>query len=135
MGQSILILLLLLAAFYVFRYVVPGRRESALERQNATWTNGNGNPYKAVSIHSYGDVCAAAQQVAGQRFLTDEAPLIPLEDCTAEKCHCVYRHHSDRRRGGDRRGHRDTAEEFLATPGYQNRRNTRGRRAGDLAAA
>ena len=51
MGQGILILLLLLAAFYVFRYVVPGRRESALDRSNAAWANGNGNPYKAVSIH------------------------------------------------------------------------------------
>ena len=91
--------------------------------------------YEAVTIHSYKDKCLAAAQVAGKRFLSSEAPSIPLESCTSETCHCVYMHHGDRRTGSDRRGHHESADGNTARPAQANRRGTRGRRASDLAIA
>jgi hypothetical protein len=91
--------------------------------------------YEAVSIHSYKDRCSAAEQFAGQRFLSSEAPAIPSESCTSETCHCVYMHHTDRRTGTDQRGIHEPGDEFLSTPGYASRRITQGRRASDTAFA
>jgi hypothetical protein len=93
------------------------------------------NAYEAVTIHSYKDKCPAAARVAGKRFLSSEAPPIPLESCKSETCHCVYMHHSDRRTGSDRRKHHESADGQTVLQGQPNRRRTGGRRAGDLAAA
>jgi hypothetical protein len=35
----------------------------------------------------------------GQRFLSREAPQLPLKDCASASCTCRYQHHEDRRRG------------------------------------
>lgn len=44
------------------------------------------------------DACAAAVKLMGERFLADEAPRLPLSDCThPAACHCVYQHFDDRR--------------------------------------
>lgn len=44
------------------------------------------------------DCCGAARAIGGQRFLSDEAPLLPLEGCDRrDQCSCRYRHYSDRR--------------------------------------
>jgi hypothetical protein len=38
------------------------------------------------------------QRLAGCRFLSEDAPRLPLDECQCvEHCHCVYRHFSDRR--------------------------------------
>jgi hypothetical protein len=35
----------------------------------------------------------------GQRFLSREAPQLPLKACDREDCTCRYEHHQDRRKG------------------------------------
>ena len=48
--------------------------------------------------------CEAAQRMRDKRFLTREAPRLPLKDCDhQDKCQCKYQHLPDRR-GEPRRG-------------------------------
>lgn len=56
-----------------------------------------GSPYHAVSIECETGTCNAVQQIEGNRFLSSEAPLLPLPDCASEPCNCKYVHHEDRR--------------------------------------
>jgi len=55
--------------------------------------------FHGVAVKPVGDrVCRAVGAIAGQRYLSDEAPLIPLPDCeTPRDCRCVYEHFADRR--------------------------------------
>jgi hypothetical protein len=62
--------------------------------------------YNAVEIVPREDACCeAVRAVAGQRFLPEEAPLVPLPDCDEPNCDCTYRRFDDRRndirRAGD----------------------------------
>jgi hypothetical protein len=42
--------------------------------------------------------CAAVKALGEQRFLSDEAPRLPLDDCSEPgRCGCVYKHFMDRR--------------------------------------
>jgi hypothetical protein len=62
-----------------------------------------GNPYHAVSIEVGTRCCEAAREREGQRFLSTEAPMLPLVGCTQTSCQCRYVHHDDRRLKRDRR--------------------------------
>lgn len=60
--------------------------------------------FHAVSIKLSDYPCAAARELAGRRFLSSEAPKLPLPDCSnAAACACRFVHHKDRRTGKDRR--------------------------------
>lgn len=82
------------------------------------------NPHHAVAIRPGKDCCGEARALAGRRFLSGEAPDLPLRECTAKRCTCVYQHFDDRRSGIERR----KASTF---PRY-DRRRSRGRRVDDL---
>ena len=60
-------------------------------------------PFHAVSIKHAADACAAARDLSGKRFLSAEAPTLPLPDCDAGNCDCRFVHHGDRRHPNDRR--------------------------------
>lgn len=54
--------------------------------------------YTSVELISRPDArCEAVQQLAGKRFLAQEAPLFPLRDCDQADCGCTYRRYPDRR--------------------------------------
>ena len=60
--------------------------------------------WHAISIDVNDNCCQAAKALDGQRFLSREAPAMPLPNCDAAVCRCKYRHHEDRRDpDGDRR--------------------------------
>jgi hypothetical protein len=59
--------------------------------------------FHAVSIRPGSDACRAAKSIEGQRFLSGNAPRVPLPDCDASDCNCRFAHHVDRRTGDDRR--------------------------------
>jgi len=56
------------------------------------------NPWHAVSILPGARCCESARRANQVRFLSKEAPSLPLVDCDAPVCTCRYRHHDDRRR-------------------------------------
>lgn len=87
--------------------------------------------YHAVTVAQGRAACANSTGLAGRRFLSREAPPLPLPGCTAQSCRCRYIHHADRR-AEDRRfpfGVRKRSEAMVAT---ERRRGER-RRATDLA--
>ena len=43
--------------------------------------------------------CRTARTYASQRFLADEIPKLPLEQCDAPECRCTYKLFDDRRTG------------------------------------
>jgi hypothetical protein len=89
---------------------------------------GSIQPWHAVMIGAPPNACAAAQACKGKRFLSDDAPWLPLEKCDATRCECRYRHFADRR-GPPRR-----KEEKGAAPKPReqgNLRRSRGRRVTD----
>ena len=88
--------------------------------------------FHAVEIRAKNDACQAAQNTNGERFLSAEAPPLPLSQCDRpDRCQCRYRHYEDRR-NDSRRG----AESGLAAQHDAERveqRNLKGRRADDIA--
>jgi hypothetical protein len=87
--------------------------------------------WHAVSIVGGPGHCPAVEGLGPKRFLADEAPRLPLPECSsAWRCKCVYHHFSDRREGPRRAAERDG----LGRPWIgAERRETRGRRADDSA--
>jgi hypothetical protein len=59
--------------------------------------------FHAVSLENLNGACAAAYAIQGERFLPGAAPRIPLPECDAPVCNCLFVHHNDRRLGGNRR--------------------------------
>ena len=89
------------------------------------------SPWHAVSIVLCQECCSAARLASNTRFLSAQAPRLPLVDCASpQTCTCSYRHHNDRRVQPRRR------DELvgLRRKGYvaQERRSWRGRREEDL---
>lgn len=58
--------------------------------------------FHAVTIEPGRSCCHSARALQGQRFLSREAPTLPLKNCMNGECTCSYVHHEDRR-GGPRR--------------------------------
>lgn len=59
--------------------------------------------FHAVSLKYSMDSCDAAKALTGRRFLSSDAPQLPLPDCDASQCRCGFAHHADRRSGAERR--------------------------------
>jgi hypothetical protein len=102
------------------------RRDSSL-RPYLRQERRRDSPYHAVSVTAGHPSCEAAKQLGTLRFLTGQAPSIPLAGCDVRPCECRYSHYSDRRTGLDRR------VEIGGKPphGLEERRHNNGRRAGD----
>lgn len=59
--------------------------------------------FHGVSIRPTSGACRDVQAIAGNRFLPNEAPSVPLASCDVAYCGCRYEHHQDRRAQFDRR--------------------------------
>ena len=120
----------LVAAVYRFRlrHKISGVTEQHSHRIS--------NPWHAISIATgsvvKGDyTCPAAMAMREKRFLSGEAPQLPLADCgNPRRCACYYQHHSDRR--SNKRRARDSGLPARDYPGRDRRGIARGRRAGDI---
>ncbi len=90
------------------------------------------NPWHAIAVVTKTKGCQAVQALNGRRFLSGEAPALPLPNCTlVNDCQCRYQKYDDRRAGL----RRDADEPSLvrtATSVATNKRLGRGRRASDL---
>jgi hypothetical protein len=87
------------------------------------------NRWAAVSIVCTSGSCEAARGLKGRRYLSADAPRLPLADCTSpDSCPCVYRKHPDRRTGPRREEDTTGLKRSSPTP---ERRASRGRRSTD----
>lgn len=85
--------------------------------------------WSAVSIVCTSASCAAAQALKGRRYLSTEAPRLPLKDCASPgTCPCVYRKYADRRAGPRREAESSGLRRSSPNP---ERRRARGRRSTD----
>jgi hypothetical protein len=57
------------------------------------------SPYHAVAVVPGPRACAAAEALRDRRFLSREAPALPLPGCDCGRCQCRYEHFDDRRKG------------------------------------
>jgi hypothetical protein len=86
--------------------------------------------WHAVAVVLHDSSCAAAALCRNSRFLSKEAPKLPLPGCShPEACRCTYRHFEDRRNGPRRT--EDVGGGLRADKPEVNRRKQRGRRARD----
>src|SRR5579862_3975309 len=58
--------------------------------------------WHAVSIVRGRQACGAVAELSGRKWLSAEAPQLPIKGCDAKQCDCRYRHYDDRR-SADRR--------------------------------
>ncbi len=90
-------------------------------------------PFHAVCIEPGPHSCAAAEELRGQRFLSADAPLLPLKNCTSSNCECRFVHFSDRRGRKDRRSELPRGVGTGATGEFEvDRRDLKDRRSDGL---
>lgn len=54
--------------------------------------------YHGIEITAGDSACAAVESIAQQRFLSEDAPRLPLDQCdNPGDCACRYKHFKDRR--------------------------------------
>lgn len=129
MQIAILIAVMILGLLVLFRL----RHLRTTSRNNRKWDRrtdyGTTHPFHAVSIAPVENCCPAVESIKSQRFLSEEAPSLPLDKCSAVACQCKYIHYADRRSGArDRRlgpVEESDESEFWS---LRNRRSFSGRR-------
>ena len=95
------------------------------------------NPWHAVAVSSGKPCCRASVVARNVRYLSTEAPPLPLAGCTQPQgCLCKYRHFNDRRAGPRRTTDSELFKNALsrhvvAKLTIEERRMTKGRRATD----
>lgn len=88
------------------------------------------NKFHAVTIAPGLRPCPEARALQGQRFLSRDAPQLPLKNCGSPQCECRYEHYDDRRKTGRRA--RDLGVSIDGYDGSEKRTKAkRGRRQSD----
>ena len=112
----------------------PGAMRTAQRLRNQDKQNPGATdfPYRAAEIVVEENACDAVRPLAGNRFLLDDVPHIPLAECTSRKCTCTYVRHRDRRnKYQERRAEFSALTNAYVTTGNSERRASGGRRADD----
>jgi hypothetical protein len=71
--------------------------------------------------------CDASMALAGKQFALEDAPKLPLPDCTAQICPCQYKALPERR-SQHRRTHEDRRDSLRFESGKEDRRSLKDRR-------
>ncbi|MCB1705711.1 MAG: hypothetical protein KDI17_12660 [Halioglobus sp.] len=104
MQLALLVITVTLGVFVLFSLRQVRTASEDHRQQDRRRAPGITQPFHAVSIEPARNSCLAARQAGSQRYLSEEAPALPLAECTERECECRYQHHADRRSGaGDRR--------------------------------
>ena len=107
------------AAFWLVSRREPPRKKQAAPRKKA------GGRFGAVEIRPRGGACRGALRLRGRRFLAKNAPALPLQECAAERCMCIFSKLPDRRTDARRLEHDGLSAALFLT---KNRRGKRDRR-------
>ena len=126
------LVLIVLGGLFLRRGKKEGAPKKKTERRSSTTSSADDTAFHAVSIKFPPKACAAAREMDGKRFLSSDAPHIPLPGCDIVDCQCRFVHFKDRRARVDRRSV-FTASGLSATTGKfeQERRHSDERRAED----
>lgn len=132
----VILVVFLLAAAWIF---VSSRLNVGVRKPRLKKTGGTGSAsgrsssakWRAVRIRRGLISCKAAEKMAGQTYLSMEAPTLPLDECTENKCNCKYIFLEDRRDGKDRR-YTPKYLTLLPPLNETDRRHSKGRRITDI---
>lgn len=107
-----------------------GRRAPATPSSPSQDTS-SGSQFRGVEIVLDESCCTAVKVLVGRRFLSDEVPALPVDQCDADNCKCSYKLFSDRRSDTRRTGDLifDVASEIH--PDNNRTSNSTGRRNED----
>lgn len=72
----------------------PARKQHANVKAEKPAKN---TAFHCVETHHHGKCCEAVKALHGKRFLSAEAPILPIQGCDQAHCECDYVHHDDRR--------------------------------------
>ena len=124
------LVLIVLGSLFLRRAKKESAPKKKTERRTSTTSNADDTEFHAVSIKFPPRACDAARELDGKRFLSSDAPHIPLPNCDIVDCQCRFVHFKDRRARVDRRSV-FTASGLSATTGKfeQERRHSDERRA------
>lgn len=86
-----------LGLFFVKKISSKSARNGKTEPSKNLPTTNQRNPFQAVSVIPGGRACGGVRKLEGERFLIQEAPLIPLSGCNPRNCSCKYARFEDRR--------------------------------------
>jgi len=87
-------------------------------------TQASDHRWHAVSVKPGPGACPVADTGRDRRWLSREAPMLPLPGCTRpDSCRCTYQHHEDRRAGQGRRA--EEMDAFARPPRVVHERRTR----------
>ena len=90
------------------------------------------SPFHAVEIRCSKNACQAAHDTHGERYVSAEAPRLPLVQCDRpDRCQCRYQHYEDRR-GASRRDSESDSRTHSDVERIEQRK-AKGRRADDVA--
>jgi hypothetical protein len=105
MSMDILIWLLFGASLGIaMRFARPWKaRRLSAGRQTTPADNPPGSRWRSVGIVPGAGACTGARRLRERRWLSGEAPRLPLAGCDSTRCQCRYRRHADRRDEEDRR--------------------------------
>ena len=92
-----------IAVVLIWFYLKRSKVESSSTQKPASTTSKSEGKFRAVSIQTGPRACTAAKYLRGKRFISTQAPELPLSRCDISDCKCKYAYHKDRRDEDDRR--------------------------------
>jgi len=102
----------------------PQRKSMAADRKPVP-----SSEFHAVAIKFSDNACDAAKVLESKRFLSNEAPRLPLPECQLLKCNCRFVHFKDRRARSNRRSPFRGAISVESGKYEQEKRTAKDRRA------
>jgi hypothetical protein len=73
------------------------RRNKKTLSTSSTANSAQNDAFHCVETHHHTHCCDAVKELHGKRFLSAEAPKLPITGCDKTHCKCDYIHHDDRR--------------------------------------
>src|SRR4030067_3089782 len=93
MAQAVvLILIAVAAAFWWHRMTKRQKPQVSLASKK-----GNRSNYHCVEVHCENVACYSAKRLGTIRFLSEEAPSLPVPGCNVQTSTCIYVHYDNRR--------------------------------------
>ncbi len=94
------------------------KKDSLKRSQDKTAAKLKANPYHCVEIKMSYNACEAVLKLHGKRFLSADAPMLPVAECD-QSCRCTFKHYEDRRQDERRDAFNSSGIHFS---GEKNRR-------------
>ena len=126
LAALIVLIAALITAFVMFWSSPQARvsRRRVKAKKTRTTVSRQHSLYESVSVVCAPNACEAAQALAEKRFLSSEAPIFPLSNCSSSTCSCKYAHYDDRRsNSGGRRALASVRADMFEQSGRKDRRD------------